>query len=411
MTEMNKIGTHIRNCSIAFLLSVFAFASCGDDLSGEIAKENNHSVPPIAGDQGRLSHSAMTVDSFILSWIPASDDRTPAPDLRYRAVISEEDILASFDSVDEYISSKRAVEITAGWTLNISSVTVSSLTPGAVYYCNVFVLDRDGCISPYRPLKVSMQSDGSPVPGGGGAVSAQWNSGSVALSWALSSDAETPQEKLLYKVFRTSANPSDGSASVVSWGNSAAVELTTGWSESISSISVLNLSADSLYWFNVFVKDFRGNISAYTPVSFQTPSSVPVLSNTILELTTIDSNKYLSWTKATDAYSSGSVSYRVFASLHSSSLSALPSSPVAISTVVLASETLNSEKVYELTSGWTLDLGSVVLPVLKAYVGTAANSTGVTAYFAVFARSIEGDVSSYEVLPLVYSGGTWTVSQ
>lgn len=407
MVVMRAIETYMRKCLFLLVLSVIGLSSCGDDLAEEIRKENNRFVPPVAGDGGGLTVSDIKADSFVLSWEPAKDERTPSGELRYRVYISTEDILSAYDLIEESASLKKVSEVTAGWTLSISTVTVSSLTSGTDYYCNVFVRDTDNCITPYTSTKVSLKTGEVPVPGNGGSLTAEWSTGYVKISWQLASDAETPQAKLLYKVFCTVPNPSDDCDSVHTYGKSEAVEKTVGWTESIDTLSAGNLSPESIYWFNVFVKDSHGNISAYEPVMYQTPAnSAPVLSDQTIMLSSSASSQYLSWTKAADDYSS-IVMYRVFASLDQTAVSNSSAVTVPVSNLdISGTSTAAVKTVYELTSGWTSDIDKVILPAAVTSNGSAITSD-TKIYFAVFARDYQGLVSAYDIIPLSVSAGLW----
>jgi chitodextrinase len=406
---MNTIKAYVRKCSFLLILSVIAFFSCGDDFADDIKRENDRFVSPVAGDGGLLTVSDKKVDSFVLSWAGATDERTPSSELRYRVVLSTDDILSTYVSIDEFILSQKAFEATAGWTLGINTITVSSLTSRTSYFCNVFVRDTDDCVSAYSCTKVSLDNGNSPVPGNSGSLSAEWISGYVKLSWALASDLETPSENLLYKVFRTVPNPTDDCTSVKVWGNSLAVEKTTGWSQSIDTLSVSNLLPDSTYWFNVFVMDLHDNISAYTPVSLRTPvNAPPVIADNICKLTSSGTSQYITWTKAADDYSS-TILYRVYASLNSSAVSSYTENTTPVSNLVITSSTTSSATVYELTSGWVSDIDTIMLPVLSDAASATNNLEGVPVYFAVFVRDVQNLKSSYSILSLKIQNGVWIV--
>ena len=243
-------------------------------------------TPPVVNDPVlRLSSRASAVD---VSWTKATDPdgETPRDLLQYRLFCST---VRSVLESDLPPSSDAACDVTKGWiTFDPSSdeslyFTVNGLASGTVYYFRVYVRDLDLMISPYGIAQIMTITVSYPVPGGGGVISAAPKAAKkIELSWSTATDNLTAPADLLYSVFSseiTSTNNAYGDVSTYEAAitairnGSTTVKLETlsttvsdtGWVRNLSALSA-KMDKATAYYFNVFVRDADGNISAYMPV-------------------------------------------------------------------------------------------------------------------------------------------------
>ena len=137
----------------------------------------------------------------------------------------------------------------------------------------------------------------TPKPGNSGTITiSDLNTTSLKLSWTLAVDNSTPQEKLEYRIVQSTSNNissvSDMETNVV---------ILQDWKANIASLQVSNLTANTIYYFNITVKDTSGNKSAYTTVSIPDTLSPTVGNNGSITITHLKATSLtLNWTKSSD---------------------------------------------------------------------------------------------------------------
>jgi len=104
----------------------------------------------------------------------------------------------------------------------------------------------------------------APVPGNGGTITASnVKMTAITLNWTKATD-DTPQASLQYLVYQSLNNDMDTVANIQAHGSP--VNGMT-WTADIDTINVIGLTLDTVYYFNVIVRDQAGNMSAYASVS------------------------------------------------------------------------------------------------------------------------------------------------
>jgi hypothetical protein len=268
-TSMLKIKQH-RRCALTYLLvflflgMFFSLQGCRDDIGSAISEENNLTRPPSPGGSGLLSVVDLQATSLILVWSGASDDTTPSANLTYKVYYSLSDNISTYQSAIE-----NGTLATGGWLVNVLYFKINPLEAGKKYWFNLFVKDADGAISAYTPIAVNMTAGQPPVPGANGALTPETLADGFKLSWTKASDDATPVANLQYRVFYA-AQPdllSDISLIEQYLLNGSVTELGLGWTLDIDKATMTALTAGTIYYFNVFVRDSDGFISAYTSTS------------------------------------------------------------------------------------------------------------------------------------------------
>ena len=298
------------------LLTVFSFARCFNDninknieADRNIAIENKKSLPtvydylPVPGNNGLIIITSISYNNAGLSWGKGSDDITPAPQLLYKAVISNDNNVTTADEMDQ-----NGMTV-LNWTADISGFGITGLSGNTVYYANVMVMDMDGNRKSYIPVSfttpaIPPYTGNVPLPGNNGLMiisSITYNS--AMLSWTKGSDDATPAMQLRYKVSMSTGNN-------ITTADEMDLNGTTllSWTADVSGFGIAGLSGNTVYYANVMVMDMDGNRKPYIPVSFITPAAplytgnVPIPGNN--GLITVGSITYnsavITWTKGSD---------------------------------------------------------------------------------------------------------------
>lgn len=107
----------------------------------------------------------------------------------------------------------------------------------------------------------------SPTPGKGISVTRKTPQ-NIVVTWDASSDYETLQKNLQYKLVYSARNDISSVESAEKNGT-----VIMGWTPGTLSRQVKGLSASGIYYFTVLVRDEAGNIAVYTPQSLSAPDS------------------------------------------------------------------------------------------------------------------------------------------
>jgi hypothetical protein len=370
-SAMFKVGRVVF--PFLFVFAVCFFSSCGsDDFKSSFEKESGNN-PPSPGNNGILSAFYSNIIIFNVQWQKANDDSTPSSKLQYR-VFASTSIFSSYND-----ALLLADELTPGWTLDISSLQVTIPAGSGYQWCNVFVRDENNNITAYTGVAPVSYNNTPPAAGGGGNITITSPLPlNVTLVFEKGTDLQTPQTLLQYRAYYSLAREN---VDTFEHASSLGTEITAGWIVNVASIQA-TLSAGGTFWFNVFVMDDMGLLSAYTPkqgtVSAKTPPVIPAGG---LSFTSSSSNITVSFPRATDPDGETpqpQLQYRVFCSTSSAALGT-STPPVSSSTV------------WEITSGWISDWSSSTLLSVTA----TGLSQGTTYYFNVYVRDYDLMISAY----------------
>ncbi|MBK8396884.1 MAG: fibronectin type III domain-containing protein [Leptospiraceae bacterium] len=229
----------------------------------------------------------------------------------------------------------------------------------------------------------------TPKPGNSGTITiSDLNTTSLKLSWTLAVDNSTPQEKLEYRIVQSTSNNissvSDMETNVV---------ILQDWKANIASLQVSNLTANTIYYFNITVKDTSGNKSAYTTVSIPDTLSPTVGNNGSITITHLKATSLtLNWTKSSDLGTlTNSLQYKVVQSTSDN-----------ISTV-LEMETTGSGR--STIQDWAVDINT------KDVTGLTVSTTY---YFNVLVKDQAGNKTIYSRLVIttldIYDNENGTIS-
>ena len=267
---------------------------------------------PVPGNSGTVTTSNVTTASVDLAWTKATDDTSAQAALAYRVYYS------TSDNIDTVANAEANGTAFGSASADISSVSVTGLTPSTTYYFNVVVSDGAGNKAVYITVSQATATPAdttNPVPGGSGTVTtSNVTTASVDLAWTKATDDTSAQAALAYRVYYSTSNNigtvSNAESNGTSFGSAVA---------DISSVSVTGLDASTTYYFNVVVSDEAGNKAIYTTVSQatatppDTTNPVPGGSGTVTTSNITTASVDLAWTKATDDTSAqAALAYRVY---------------------------------------------------------------------------------------------------
>lgn len=104
-----------------------------------------------------------------------------------------------------------------------------------------------------------------PIISDGTIATSNVTNNSVTLTWVKASDAVSPANTLQYAVYRSGANNIDTVEDVINNGI-----IVANYKTDISTLDITNLTSNTIYYFNIIVKDQSGNKSIYTTQSVTT---------------------------------------------------------------------------------------------------------------------------------------------
>ncbi|MBN2651366.1 MAG: fibronectin type III domain-containing protein [Spirochaetales bacterium] len=236
----------------------------------EITKD----TAPVPGNSGVLTSSEVASGSFVLNWSLAIDDVTSQEDLQYKVVISSTPTLDTVEAIDdiETIEDGLILYWEDNELLTIdgqnASLIISNLRYNTTYYLNVMVKDINSNKGLYHQLSVTTENvDDLTAPD---VTSAEIflqsvDTSSASISWSKATDDYTWQDDLEYKAVY-SLDPI-GSLEIA---QSLPAESTlVDWAKGVSQASVSGLTSPN-YYFNVLVRDEKGNIALYNQLAVST---------------------------------------------------------------------------------------------------------------------------------------------
>lgn len=144
-----------------------------------------------------------------------------------------------------------------------------------------------------------------PVPGDlGDIVADNPMTTTIDLTWTEATSPYYPSSELEYKVYRSLSNNITTIAQMIANGT-----MVQDWTPAITSETATGLSASTLYYFNVIVRDPVGNQTAYVPTSLSTIAAVTAWFSPTATAGVESSGgtPFPVWTNPTDAYTANDV--------------------------------------------------------------------------------------------------------
>ncbi|MCP4132323.1 MAG: fibronectin type III domain-containing protein [bacterium] len=212
---------------------------------------------PVPGNSGTIAAAAASSTSVDLTWTQAEDNTSLYSALEYRVFWSEQ------ANVNTCSSMENVGEMDLDWTTDVTSHTVTELTPGTTYYFNVCVRDEAENSAAYSIVSeatIDISGDTTdPVPGNSGTIAAAAaSSTSVDLTWTQAEDNTSPYTALEYKVYWNDLPNVNSCSSMENQG-----EVALDWTANVTSYTVTGLPTGDTYYFNICVRDEAGNSDAY----------------------------------------------------------------------------------------------------------------------------------------------------
>ena len=222
-------------------------------------------TPPVPGDGGKL-FVYITHKEFDPTWKAATDNVTPKEKLEYTLF---------WKKTSEGVWNQRNV----AWNSVFHTVEADANTEYEVY---VRVKDEAGNYADYNKETFKTLSSPPPVPGNGGKLTISNITGNgFTVSWEKATDSETPQEKLIYKVYCKGGGglllfkPADLEATLTDKTSYTITGLGGG-------ITIINPALDKGYDVNVEVIDEAGSSAWYNEENVKlAPATVAVTGVTV----------------------------------------------------------------------------------------------------------------------------------
>ncbi|RRD56688.1 leucine-rich repeat protein [Tannerella forsythia] len=147
--------------------------------------------PPVPGNGGKLSIYT-THEIFDIDWKAATDNVTPKEQLKYTLFWKK-------------ASAGVWNRVNYPWDAVFHTITAEANTEYIVY---VRVTDEAGNYADYKRTSFKTRPSPPPVPGNGGKLTVSNITGSgFTVNWEKAKDNKTPQNKLIYKVYRKMGGP------------------------------------------------------------------------------------------------------------------------------------------------------------------------------------------------------------
>lgn len=242
-----------------------------------------------------LTHTSLT-----LVWEAATDNRTPAADLRYLIFRSSANNL---DTVANTLANGTPI---GTWSRGMIASNVVGLTPNTSYWFNVLVMDQEGNKAAYRSVQTKTNLPPDPIPptvGGEGVItfSEARETNRLPIAWTAATDNLTAAANLQYHLYYsqivalTRNNTVSVGTPIGTW--------TTGMTSTVLS-PPQDYQWDKPFYYNVVVRDEIGNISAYNGQQVTTWAAVPptVGAGGITASDITATTARLSWAAASDNF-------------------------------------------------------------------------------------------------------------
>lgn len=304
-----------------------------------------------------------SLQSIALSWTKATDNGSQQANLQYAVYRSTSNNIGTVSTAESNGT------LIMSYTSNVASYNATGLTSATTYYFNVIVKDEAGNKSAYTTLTKATTSDTiAPIPGDMGTITATPASQTrIDLSWAAAADNQTSQANLQYAVYRSLFSNLTSVEDIEANGT-----LIADYTANLTSYSAATLTYNTMYYFNVIVKDALGNKAAYETTNAKTlaDTTAPVVGTASVAEGSLVDSAYVSWTAASDNLTAtANIRYAVYMS--SSNNISTVSTAESNGTLVQSYQTgLGPAEVFSLTPG-------------------------VTYYFAVIARDLANNKSIY----------------
>ena len=345
---------------------------------------------PVPG--GAITTSNIQYNSLDISWPKATDDCKEQNTLKYRVFYS------AFNNISNVFGAQNNGTPVGDWETDITTKSITGLEDGKVYYFNVLVWDQEKTtpekanIGAYTAIaKMTTIDIVLPTPAGV-LTSSNIEYTSITINWTKATDDLSAQADLEYMVFYSTANNITTVADAIANG----ISVGGAWEKDIATKVVPGLSDNTLYYFNVIVRDEEDNRAIYTMISETSKlDTVAPTPSGILSTSDLQYNQMtLNWAKATDDLSAQStLQYRAYYSTSNNITTA-------------ATAQANGTPV---GGGWGTDIDTKIITGLD---------DGTTYYLNVLVQDENGNIASYtsissatvaDIIPPV-SGNSGTLS-
>lgn len=223
-----------------------------------------------APDTSDIAFAHITSTSVTAFWTASEDASTDSTELEYKVVIDTDS--SNIDTLDE-ADAITGDNLLADWTAELTTIDIADLSAGTDYALAVLVKDSQDNKALFAPQNFATVASSGPVSPDDLSIDLEGYT-RVDLLWSASSDNETVEANLVYKVVQATDYISIDTISEANAIETTETGLVQDWTANTTSESALNLTPGENYVFTVLVKDEEDNIAIYTPQMATTASNI-----------------------------------------------------------------------------------------------------------------------------------------
>ncbi len=331
---------------------------------------------PWPQNSGDISVTQILDTTVNLSWTAGNDDVTAQDDLQYQVYYS------SSNNISNVADCEANGTAFGSYTANMTSTTLTGLTPATTYYVNVVLKDEAGKKNDYTMR--SFTSGQAPVPGDSGDLIKNSGVYTATVNWTAATDDFDPQTQLGYLVYYSTSNNISTVAQCEANGTAVG-----SYALNITAKDITGLSPNTTYYTNVVVRDDDGLKASYTSSAFITNPAIPPTAGNSGTITTSGiglTDTTLNWTAATDdTTAQNNLNYQVYIST-SNNISDVAACEANGTTVGSLTQNITTKDLTGLSQGTTYYANVVVVDndgLKSAYTSvslmTLEDTTGPTA--------------------------------
>ena len=264
-------------------------------------------TPPVPGNSGTITLTALSAGRVTMNWAAASDDASSQASLCY-------EIYYRLDQWDggNFLQTLNDIDSEYDFDYNhlvcgVQQLTLRDLEPSSLTHFNIIVTDEAGNRRVYQSVSVTTPADTqTPQPGNTGAITVtDISATTMTIRWAPAAD-DGSDSCLVYQVVRSNS-PNIGTVAEIELNGTVVQTFGSYWAyapydNTSLRVSVSGLAPTTTNHFNVLAKDCFGHKIAYARAQATSSADLvaPSATSYALSVELGSPSLRVTWTKATD---------------------------------------------------------------------------------------------------------------